>query len=56
MNETTNGTAWRLAKLEEAVHELGRKFDRLMMAVVGASLTIAVSAIVFIITVSSGAS
>lgn len=58
-----NGTVvWRLAQLEKAVLDLeehldrlGSKLDRLMMAVVGAALTIAVSVIVFAITFVSGA-
>ena len=63
MNELTgNGAvAWRLARLEESVKELeghmdrlGAKLDRLFMAVVGASLTVAVSVIVFAVTFVSG--
>lgn len=61
--DPANGAvAWRLAQLEKVVLDLerhmdrlGSKLDRLMMAVVGASLTIAVSVIVFAITFVSGA-
>lgn len=57
-----NGTvSWRLKELEKAVlnleahmDRLGSKLDRLMMALVGASLTVAISVIVFAITFVSG--
>jgi hypothetical protein len=48
--DSNGAVSWRLAQLEKAVVELeghldrlGVKLDRLFMAVVGASLTIAVS-------------
>ena len=57
MNETTpNATvAWRLAQLEKKVDELETKVDRLYTAMIGATLTFAVSVGVFAFTVLSGA-
>jgi hypothetical protein len=53
--------SWRLKALEAAVKELethmdllGAKLDRLMMALVGASLTVAISVIVFALTFTTG--
>jgi len=61
MSEPNGTVSWRLAQLETAVKDLevhmdrlGGKLDRLFMAVVGASLTVAVSVIVFAITFVSG--
>jgi hypothetical protein len=53
--------AWRLSQLERAVTELethldrlGSKLDRVYWALVGASLTVSVSVIVFAITFTAG--
>lgn len=58
----SNGTvAWRLAQLERAVTDLeehldrlGGNLDRVYWALVGASLTVSVSVIVFAITFTAG--
>lgn len=42
---------WRLGQLENTVAELERKVDRLIMAIVGASLSFTVGIGVFAITI-----
>jgi hypothetical protein len=63
VNESSESSTvvWRLSQLEKAVvnlethmDRLGSKLDRLFMALVGASLTVAVSVIVFAVTFVSG--
>lgn len=62
MSSRENSTvSWRLAQLEKAVMDLethldrlGGKLDRVYWALVGASLTVSVSVIVFAITFVSG--
>lgn len=62
MSSRENSTvAWRLAQLEKAVTDLeghldrlGTKLDRVYWALVGASLTVSVSVIVFAITFTAG--
>jgi hypothetical protein len=62
MSSRENSTvSWRLAQLEKAVTDLeshldklGGKLDRVYWALVGASLTVAVSVLVFAITFTAG--
>jgi len=54
--QPTNGTnAYRLGLAEKRLEEVEHKVDRLILAIVGASLTFTISALVFAITlVASG--
>ena len=57
MNEPSNVTLnYRVGQLEEKVDGLSSKVDKLTLAIVGGSLTTAVSAVVFALTVLQGGS
>lgn len=45
--------AYRVGQLEEDVRDLNKKLDRLTWAIVGLTITIASSAIIFALTVAS---
>ena len=53
MNVPDATISYRVGQLEEDVRDLNKKLDRLTWAIVGLTITIASSAIIFALTVAS---